>query len=414
MTLLERLPYQILVDIFSRLNKRDLGSASLASRRVSNIAQPLLYKDVCLVNRHRSPNPLHLFLRTLLTPGHGLASSVRDLTIKWDNAVKSQPERDITLFRSAQSRLRLADSQEFSGGVQVELLLHLLPQLHALCLLPPNMCDSFDRFMNSHDLQQSIPTLPIAFQSLREFRCHWGDTDYAVSIETLVILLRLPYIRSINIPTRACSEATSHSVDAAIVAAAGTSTVTHLEFSRRQLPPSSLAGILRIPRALTHFSHYAERSDIATFELAEFGTMLEPLRRSLKALNLDIWDISPTAAAAARHQPVTAIGSLRDWPVLRTVKCPLLVLLGRQKNAMHRLADVLPAGLRELEILGDCYWPFKDAVHEVMVLLAQKERVLPRLQIVTVYGGYSRNLVEKLRASCLKAGVKLVAYTCSM
>lgn len=154
--------------------------------------------------------------------------------------------------------------------------------------------------------------------------------------------------------------------------------------------------------------------DIETFDLAEFGTMLEPLRRSLKALHRDIWDISPTAAAAASHQPITAIGSLRDWPVLRTVKRPLLVLLGRQKNPMRRLADVLPAGLRELEILGDCYCPFEDAVHEIVMLSAQKEKVLPRLQSVTVYGSYNRNLVEKLRASCLKAGVKLVNYTCSM
>lgn len=51
------------------------------------------------------------------------------------------------------------------------------------------------------------------------------------------------------------------------------------------------------------------------------------------------------------------LGSLHDWPVLRSVQCPLGALLGkRPKVAAARLVDVLPAVIRDLCVDTNWYW----------------------------------------------------------
>lgn len=44
------------------------------------------------------------------------------------------------------------------------------------------------------------------------------------------------------------------------------------------------------------------------------------------------------------------IGSWHDWPVLRTVYCGLVTLLGRPSEVNLRLVDVLPLGIKEFKI----------------------------------------------------------------
>lgn len=412
MALLQRLPDEILVDIFSRLHPRDLVKSSLVSRRVCGISQLVLFKDPCLVPSSWSPNSLHIFLRAILTPGReSLATYVRELTIEWANVVTTQSETDIIHIRAAQSRVGITDDQEISGDAEVILLLHLLPQLLSLHLLPPNRSDRFDELIKSFPLIKHIEQLPIALRSLREFRCQWDTRHAGMTIETLVVLLGLPYIRSISASMTSEIEVPCPSVDAAIAAAAASSTITRLEFSFVQLPPRSLPGILKIPRGLTHFSYYTGSQNTETFDFVAFRAMLEPLRRTLKALHLDFLGDAPPIPSAITDQPITTLGSLRQWPVLDIVKCPLLALLGRgfQTSSPTHLADVLPAGIRELQILDDRYWSFEEAVREVEMLLGQKERMVPRLEKIAVYKDYRiSEMVEKLRAACRTASVELV------
>ncbi|KAL0638709.1 hypothetical protein Q9L58_002287 [Maublancomyces gigas] len=390
---LQSFPNEILLDIFSRLQHRDLARTSRVSREIS---QPLLYKDPFLL-KSSPPTPLGMFLQSLLTPGReALATYVRDLTVEWDNV--SQTGSDITRYRGAQST-----------GTQLMTLLHMLPELHGLHLLPPYQCDQFDRLFGSFHARQSIATLPLAFQSLREFRCHWDSHDRGVSTEAIVLLLRLPYIRRINIPFATETEPCSPTVNAAIAAAAGTSTITHLEFALVLSRPSSLAAILKIPRALMHFSYFGGRQNLDAFDLAAFGRTLQPLRRSLKSLHLDFTNLYSNDRD--NNKLTATIGSLHQWPVLNIIQCPLLALLGQgpQSDSPLQLADVLPVGIRELEILSDRYWSLADTVHEVVVLLGQKEMV-PRLKRVAVYKDYRGDyqLPEKLRAACRAAEVELV------
>lgn len=408
MLLLQSFPNEILLDIFSRLQHRDLARTSRVSRRLCEISQPLLYKDPFLL-KSSPPTPLGLFLQSLLTPGReALATYVRDLTVEWDNI--SHTESDVTRYRGAQSRRVLDYVQAQSAGTQLMTLLHLLPKLHGLHLLPPYQCDHFGRLLRSFHARQSIATLPLAFQSLREFRCHWDSHYRGVSTKTLVLLLRLPYIRRINIPFATETESCSPTVNAAIAAAAGTSTITHLEFALVLSRPSSLAGILKIPRALMHFSYFGGRQNLDAFDLAAFGRTLQPLRRSLKSLHLDFTNLYSNARDNNNRLTAT-IGSLNQWPVLNIIQCPLLALLGQgpQSDSPLQLADVLPVSIRELEILGDRYWSLADTVHEVVVLLGRKEMV-PRLKRVAVYKDHRRDyqLPEKLRAACRAAEVELV------
>ncbi|KAL0632797.1 hypothetical protein Q9L58_008313 [Maublancomyces gigas] len=171
-------------------------------------------------------------------------------------------------------------------------------------------------------------------------------------------------------------------------AAAGTSSLTHLTIHSGSIAPQPLQYILSIPRALTHFVYQPTLEDIA-FDLAPFGVALLPLQHSPTSLELDFRMINPWWLS---QLPITTIGSLRDWPALRTVRCTLFLLLGRDSQV---LAGVLPAGIRELEILDDVEIPVGAAVKAVVGQLGAME-------MVRVYAGRkeSKRLRRRLRKAC--------------
>lgn len=67
---------------------------------------------------------------------------------------------------------------------------------------------------------------------------------------------------------------------------------------------------------------------------------------------------------------------------------------------------MLPAGLRELEILADRYWAGKEMVVKVVEMLDEKESMLPALERLVMSVGRSGNV---LREACGAAEVVLVA-----
>lgn len=149
------------------------------------------------------------------------------------------------------------------------------------------------------------------------------------------------------------------------IASAATSPVRKLRFANTDLPAGFLDPVLKIPAALTHFS-YSPWSANYRFTITPVLHALEPHRSTLQYLQLDL-----EALGRSAELTLPAV-SLRDWPVLHTVSASLYGLLGQRKGTVG-LADVLPAGLRELEILGDVYWSIPHAVVQVVGLLRRRE-----------------------------------------
>lgn len=147
------------------------------------------------------------------------------------------------------------------------------------------------------------------------------------------------------------------------------------------------------------------------YNFQAFRTALAPLQSSLTNLVLYYWT---TRTLNTHHGgPSTTIGSLRDWPVLRSLHCSLLPILGLGLPGESRdIARVLPVCIRELEILDDQFWTPDDALHEAVVMVRQKKAVLPELRKVVVYsrGGGDTVARERLRRACVDAGVANMDY----
>lgn len=76
-------------------------------------------------------------------------------------------------------------------------------------------------------------------------------------------------------------------------------------------------------------------------------------------------------------------------------------LLGQGRRAVPvRLAEVLPIGLKDLELLGDVYWVGRDKFAQVVGMLEEKEVMLPLLERLVLSVGRSRDvLMEACRAA---------------
>lgn len=173
-----------------------------------------------------------------------------------------------------------------------------------------------------------------------------------------------------------------------------------------------LGQILKIPIALTHLSMVVEFEGYYNLEF--FIPALAPLQKSLQYLHIDFRDVRP-GPEDEYVEPLLPYpeGSLREWVQLRTLRCSLMVLLGEGPlEGSPRLVDVLPVGLRELEILPDCFWSAGQAADEAVAMLAEKESAVPGLQRVAVEmemeGGRSAVVVQRLVEACEVAGVSFV------
>lgn len=102
--------------------------------------------------------------------------------------------------------------------------------------------------------------------------------------------------------------------------------------------------------------------------------------------------------------------SFRNWPVLHTLSCSMEQLLGPMYASSHiYLLQMLPRGLRGLQLLPDQSWPYDTTVGQVVNLLRQKPGV-PVLERISLGGwpvqpDYAR---EWLREGCESAGVRIV------
>lgn len=395
---LETLPNELFAQILGDLPQSDIAGTSLVSRRLHNISQPLLYREPHLQINDQHPSSFDLFFGTLYNPAFELlGTNVRILTIDWKS--HNIRDDDDQLIAAARAHPMLGD-RAFSKINLLVLLLPLMPRLHALHLPLLHHPRSISYWLDPLRPDTLPPTL-------RHFTYEWPAPIDFITLENLLTILRLPRIQTVAV--RGISKSSFTAAETTLTAAAaGTSSLTHLTLRSSCFAPDVLHRILSIPHALTHFVYqpyckFLTRfgyQPYCTFDFAVLGRALLPVQHSLASLVLDFRMTGPRWETP---RPTGTIGSLRDWAALRTVTCTLRVLIG---NDSHGLAAVLPAGIRELDILADDYVGVGEAVKEAVALLGAPDMV-PALERVRVYAGRrkSKKLRRRLRKACWAVGV---------
>ncbi|KAL0634537.1 hypothetical protein Q9L58_006556 [Maublancomyces gigas] len=377
---------EILRQIFSYLESRDARRVSQVSRHWYACSLEQLYKKPYLCK----PRSIHHFLQTLLTPGlESLAARVRTLTIEWDEDDYSEPVGGCghAIFAAAAARLHL-DRPIQSPGNQALLLLHLLPRLDVLNVALPDHDNAFAAFLAaSHEHAD----LPLALRSIRQLSCIWSLYLPGATADMLTTMFRLPRLLTLEVYVAA---------DISTVLEADQrrmSQVTNLQIWNLQMKISPLRYILSIPRALTRLSISGVVGSHS--ELIGLQSALEPVKMTLEVLELDSIVIGPSV-------PLLLV---RMWPVLRRLRCQLVMLLGfLGGRGVHSLDGVLPCSLRDLGIKDDRYWHGDDGALELVKIVKRKEQATPLLKRV----GYdilgNSELALRLQSVCADAGVKLV------
>lgn len=388
---------EIFLEIFSNLLCPELARACHLSRRLGALAQYVLYRTPSIVGSQTNEF-LEQFLRTILSRPL-LARYIRHLTL--DGLLGQQyPLSDTyhSLFTSAARRLELPYSMELSDHL-LQLLLHLLPNLHALTIVR-DISDRFHEFIMDNVIDDQTSSLPVGFRSLRHV--HFSSNGrVGLTPNMLMNLFRLPRIRTIAVHIAS---------DFTLGPSTGfSSTVTQLTLRSASLSICSLAQIFQIPRALTHLS-LAEWDILDTpFHGPELGQALQCVSSTLQHLQLSIRDYTNMGPTVIDDWQPNTVGSFRNWPVLTTLRCPLTLLLGQGPEAgTARLVDALPLGIKELEIEADQHWSRRAALDEIVDLVDRKDMCgLENLAVVTV-GRKLASEVGPVGVACSAAGVRLM------
>lgn len=409
MPALNTIPTELITDIFSFLRPRDLQRVSLVCQQFHAIASTHLYTYPYLTAYYPFPRPLHLFLRAILSRPI-LATHVRFLRMNWGNGklspIETLPEDSslAVLFTAAAARIGLIQTMTFEGA-HILLLLHLLPQLHRLTLTFNFTNDGIIHDFLSHQGQVqpahlspaefSRVALPIGLQVVREIV--YEDRWTLTSSLSLIGLFTLPAVRKIYLRMGDNLRDDEDISDWQ----KGRSSVTDFTLEG-DVVPESLAGILTIPRALTRFSYIEPVNSYQQFDCPAFGRAILPLREMLQYLSVFI-DNWPGVRYRSGQREQT-IGSLREWPVLKSVRCPVGLLLGVDKEApVCTLVDVLPRVMSEFTAGMDWYWGDEDVVTRLLDLLARHEHLVHLTLAILI----QERLAIVLRDACVAAGVQL-------
>lgn len=414
---LNDLPIELLGEILSHLDITDLCNTSLVSRLFNSVGVPLLYK-VAEIGRNDTPTSITYFLRTILARPI-LATYVRALYLNWVDDLALQPSCDTRLFDTVAEGLGLPKSP-WSEETQALLLLHILPNLQELSIASSPVLQEFLK----DTLTLPIGSLPLGLKSLVTFH-DWGSCEPArVTPKMLLAILRLPFIHEVNVDMQFDDDDRDDCYDPLETASYHRkSSVTKLCLKYGDLSVDVLRNILHVPRALTHFS-YSDFSDCDTIgpSATTFQMVLNHLRPTLQSLHLGWISVLEEDDGEAH-----TIGSLREWPVLRTVDCCLAALVGKPAVSTSRLVDVLPVVIRDLTIhrQDEVYfttekyqkekeWTVLDMTDQVVELLKRKnERGLSELTQLTVGAGFWVTGVLPEDQPELEAKLKITLDACA-
>lgn len=422
MAVIQIMPNEILIGVFSHLYHQDLLATSLVSHTFHTLSQSPLYQEPHLriddLPRYDSfpsvpipqPEPgqeaVALFLRTLLlAPGRDtLARYVKGLCVDLNvDRGRVTPNATTDLLRKAASNLGFDDHPLSDQGAQIVMILRLLPQLTTLELRARDGQLGY----GYEQVKASIMgpgTIPIGLQNIHLFTSLLIFEGTCVTPMILLALLRLPSIRRIAVSIGEDHSETEMFMTAAALAA-GTSLVTQLEMNIGDLRPKTLKTVLKIPKALTSFLYCVGGMGYGMEDLTQFGRALAPLQESLEHLDLHFADMPSECDFL---YGVNTIGTFRGWVNLRTLKMQLASLVGEPRNDLS-LANLLPQGLSSLFVRDNCYWTGSDLVDQLTGALRQGALVALRMVTVVVTWEYlPAEMEERLRCAYREAGVELV------
>lgn len=426
------LPTEILREIFSSLDLVDLRACRL-SRRLNQIVEPFLYSVADLDGMNIDGMEITRFLRAMLSRPER-CDYVRVLRLTCAAVTEWSPEsdhpthhnvNDINLFASAMEGFGLPRTP-CTQGRQIILLLHLLPNLQEFNMIPPSSPTVFG-FLES-TLNIPTATLPASLKSIRKFVGDWRSDQAGMTPKMVFALLTLPSIADVDVHLEYIPGDGEDLASFDLLSSPqyhGISSVTRLHFQDSNFSTSLLNTILQVPRALTHFTYEDDRPHGAQFEHGTFSKALAHLRPALQYLCLGWIRVFQHSDTTNDGEERNTIGCLRDWPVLRTIICPLTVLVGRPGPATPRLVDVLPLVIVDLDISrrhtgdsspqrGHGQWKVEEMADKMVELVEEMEvcglRGLERLAVRTessifvVTRAQGARLAERLQAACIASG----------
>lgn len=403
MRVLESLPAEILRQILGDLEFFDLHAITLVSRFFNSIGEPFLYASLGNYEGWLTPA-----LRAIVTRP-ALARHVRSVDFSWWMEADHPDPSDGELFSAAAKQLGVdarypwtEETEAWSKEARALLLLHFLPNTNEIRI---DRSPLLNRFFES-TLSTPIEDLP--FKSLRRFQADEYIQPSLVTPKLLLALMRLPSLRDVVTDLQFAEDYTHDaSVITGIIAFARQSPITNLSLHFGNTTTSMLQHILQMPRALTHFSY----ADDSQYPYTPDTTI--PLRSALGALRQTLKSLSLGGLRALQlGQPgQQTIGSLHDWPALTTIRCSLTALLGTRLTATCRLVDLLPMGIRELEVRrldelshlrSTSEWTVTEMTDQ-LVLVVLHRRQLVRLTVDTCSVRYT---VEMGWVNAYEAAVK--------
>lgn len=451
MTFLNLIPTELLDDIVSYLDGPDLASISLVTRRLQLIAEPILYRVVHLTYDGSTPSAFRLFCSSILN-NPDRARHVQVLVLRWaedggietcitgsdrlqfsylDNQPVPQEPYTSTATGSESADLSKTSSwieyltaswRKWSGGKCKDLdnvlkcrdmnistpvpdvlfLLYLLPSLQCLEIFAHEF--SLETVTNFILYQHSLlpASLPMSLRSLRELRIESIDRCGLIGPFTILTMFQLPSLRKLNI-SHVDIEEPEPPYDHC---EAGTSPITHLSIRPNNSSESLLAPIIAYPRALTHLELVYTIGNNSPLDGPLFGTILQPVRNTLEQLTIYL---SNCPKIRLDETADYIIGSLHDWPVLRRVRCPLVVLLGTDwEYGTYILGEVLPKVIVEFVVEVDDFCGSWHVVDQVLGLMRRKKECGLELFRELAVLGVEGDDIKRIKASCVEAGVELV------
>lgn len=399
------LPNEILESILSRLNRTDLARTSRVSRHLNAVAEPLLYTVVELTYNGTAPSMFRMFLHTILVHPD-LARYVQVLAVRWsaeEVCEVGMSGSDMVLFASV-AKLRRHQFILHVPISQILLLLFHLPKIICFDIVAPTDAGmGIDEFI--YDFAILPPSEhPVSFASLLELRLKCTDPEGSTSAKTMLATFEFPALRWLRIyHVVEIDEIETHRYRHLT----GKSQITHFSLGCDKFNDRSLRWVMEFPRALTHFAFRFGAVEPHPFDAAVFGDALVPVQRTLEQLTVELCN---TEQFMRGNEIQCAIGSLREWPVLKQVRCPLTLLLGQGPEVrLGRLAVVLPKVIQEFVVVVDEFWSAEQIVREVVWLLDDKGVCgLDWLREIAVVGEGANAVQQELRVICEMRGAVLV------
>lgn len=337
---LQFFPIELLRQILYYLDPRALRAISLVSHLFSSLAEPFHYATLGCYRGWLLPR-----LSAILSRPE-LVRHVRRIEFGWWFERFPTPDTCIRFSTKAQE-LGIPDIG-WRDHAQALLLLQLVPDVRELTFDHTPLLRSF----LEDTLTTPIESLP--FKSLVKFECDEYSQQSSVTLTMLLALMRIPSLREITVDMEGSRYYTHNpSVVDSIIAFAGQSSITHLSLHYGNTTTSMLTNILQMPRALTHFSYSDD-------EQYPYASDTVPLQTALRTVSPTLQSLSfgRMHAMRLRGHDVQTVGLLRDWPALTSINCSLPALIGSGSVSTTRLVDVLPMGIRVLELRRTDPQPF--------------------------------------------------------